>query len=71
MFVSFIKTITLTGYRFHLLNVVQVMVFFPKMLSGMDPEQMKELQQEMNANGDPMKSFKKLVGMEPKDEDED
>ncbi len=47
------------------------MVFFPKLLSGMDPEQMKELQQEMNANGDPMKNFKKMVGMETKDEDDD
>lgn len=35
--------------------------FLPNMLSGIDPEQMKELQGD--AGGDPMASFKKMMGM--------
>lgn len=42
------------------------MMFFPKLLQGMDPEQMKELQQEMNAQGgagDPFAQLKKMAGL--------
>lgn len=48
-----------------------VMVFFPKLLQGIDPEEMKQLQEEMNASGDPMKNLKKMVGMAPDADEED
>ena len=51
-----------------------LMAFFPKLLSGMDPEQMKELQQEMAAGGggDPFSQLKKLAGLaEAREEQQD
>ena len=41
-----------------------MMLVFPKMLSGIDPEEMKKLQEEMNMNGNPMDSLKKMVGLD-------
>jgi hypothetical protein len=43
--------------------------FLPNMLSGIDPEQMKELQGE--SGGDPMAAMKKMMGMTDTTNDED
>mmetsp|Transcript_23855 Transcript_23855/g.34992 ORF Transcript_23855/g.34992 Transcript_23855/m.34992 type:complete len:208 (-) Transcript_23855:90-713(-) len=51
-----------------------VMFLFPKLLSGMDKEQMKELmaqQKEQGLDGDPSAALKKLFGMETKDDEDD
>ena len=50
-----------------------MMMLFPKMLEGLDPEKMKEMQAEMGDAGDPMKQMSKLFGMtqETKNDDDD
>lgn len=50
-----------------------MMMLFPKMLEGMDPEKMKEMQAEMGDAGDPMKNMAKLFGInqDTKKDDDD
>ena len=46
-----------------------IMMYMPKMMAGMDKEQLKELQAQQ---GDPMQGMKKLFGMtETKDKDDE
>ena len=40
-----------------------VVMYFPKMMSGMDPEAMKELQKEAELSGDPMSQLLGAMGM--------
>eukprot|EP00947_MAST-08B_sp_MAST-8B-sp1_P000664 g664.t1 len=46
-------------------------VIMPKMMSGMDPEEMKKMQEEMAQNQDPQNMLKGLFGGNKDDEDED
>ncbi len=39
------------------------MFLLPKMMSGMDPEEMKRIQKEMGTSGDPMEQFQGLLGL--------
>jgi len=50
-----------------------LMLLFPQMLEGLDPEKMKEMQAEMGDAGDPMKQMSKLFGMsqDTKNDDDD
>lgn len=49
-----------------------VMVFaMPKMLQGMSPEELQEIQKQSAANGDPMKNLSKLMGMPSNNNDDD
>jgi hypothetical protein len=49
-----------------------VMVFaMPKMMQGMSPEELQELQKQSAANGDPMKNLSKLMGMPTANNDDD
>jgi len=50
-----------------------MMMLFPKMLEGMDPEKMKEMQAEIGDAGDPMKNMAKLFGIsqDTKKDDDD
>ena len=66
--ISVLKMIT--GNPMMILMAVSfgAMFFMPKMMEGMDQEQLKEIQKQQ---GDPMANMKKLFGMEQKDEDED
>ncbi len=49
-----------------------VMVFaMPKMLQGMSPEELQEIQKQSAANGDPMKNLSKLMGMPASNNDDD
>ena len=41
----------------------------PKMMEGMDPEEMKKVQEEMGKNQDPKKLFANMFGT--KDEDDE
>lgn len=48
-----------------------VVLLMPKMMAGMDPEELKELQKQQAQAGDPMKQFQKLWGGGGKDDDDD
>jgi hypothetical protein len=50
-----------------------VVVFFPKMMAGMSPEDLAEMKKASAQQGDPMKELTKLMGgkVESKEEDED
>lgn len=48
-----------------------VVMYFPKMMSGMDPEAMKELQKEAEMSGDPMSKLLGAMGMGSKPADDD
>jgi len=39
-----------------------ILFIFPKMMKNMDPEQMKEMQEQMNRQQDPSKLFSELMG---------
>lgn len=66
--ISIIKMITGNPMMIMMAISFGAMFFMPKMMEGMDPEQLKEIQKQQ---GDPMANMKKLFGMEQKDEDED
>jgi ER membrane protein complex subunit 7 len=40
-----------------------VMAIFPKLLQGIDPEEMKQMQEEMNISADPYTELKKMAGL--------
>ena len=48
-----------------------VVLLMPKMMAGMDPEELKELQKQQAQAGDPMKQFQKLWSGGGKDDDDD
>lgn len=49
-----------------------VVIAMPKMLQGMSPEELQELQKQSATGGDPMNSLKKLMGMSsPAGDDDD
>ena len=49
------------------------MVYLPKMMAGLDPEALKELEAAQAASGgnDPTSAIKKMFGMEAKEENDD
>ncbi len=69
--ISVIRMITGNPMMIMMVLSFGVMMYMPKMMEGMDKEQLKELQEQQ---GDPMKNMKKLFGMDgasSKQEDED
>jgi hypothetical protein len=48
-----------------------VVVFFPKMMEGMSPEDLAEMKKASAKQGDPMKELTKLMGGKVETEDED
>lgn len=47
-----------------------MMIFFPKMLEGVDPEAMKEMQKPRET-GEAMKNFQQMLGVQSNDNDDD
>ncbi len=66
--ISIIKMITGNPMMIMMAISFGAMMFMPKMMEGMDKEQLKQMQEQQ---ADPMKNMKKLFGMEQKDNDED
>lgn len=54
-----------------MVGMFSLMMFFPKLLEGMDPEKMKEMQAEIGDAGDPMKQMSKLFGMSTETKNDD
>lgn len=48
-----------------------VVMFFPKMMANMTPEELAELKKQSATSGDPMKELSKLMGGKPAAGDED
>lgn len=65
---SVIKMITGNPMMIMMALSFGAMMFMPKMMEGMDKEQLKEIQAQQ---GDPMANMKKLFGMEQKEEEDD
>lgn len=66
--ISIIRMITGNPMMIMMAVSFGAMFLMPKMMEGMDKDQLKELQAQQ---GDPMANMKKLFGMEQKDEDDD
>jgi ER membrane protein complex subunit 7 len=72
---SLYKTVFKNPMMIMMVVSLAVIVFFPKLLSGMDKDQMKELMEQQKAagmdGGDPTAALKKMFGMESKNDDDD
>lgn len=60
---SIIGLITGNPMILMMLFMLVIMLIYPKLLQGIDPEEMKQMQEEMNITGDPYSDLKKMVGI--------